>query len=321
MNLTQRLIRPYIFRELPGWGRLYGRFVGDYRRDVHWAGAGRRTIRGKLHGYEMDLDLSHWSERTTYFLGRFYDLEMQLLLIGLLRPGDRFVDVGANIGMISLVGARLVGESGVVDAFEPNPACASRIESFVARNRISQVRIHRMGAGEADAELTLTIPRRNAGEASLTRFDGEAMDPEAFERVSVAVRPADAVLDEDPRPPVFIKIDVEGYECFALKGLAGTLARHRPLVATEVAADYLKQAGSTPADLARILEGLGYHGWSITSRRVGLRRELALEPIDPASTFYNALWIPDEGPARERFLASFPNLARLVSAPGVAVAP
>jgi hypothetical protein len=83
------MVRPYIWHELPGWGRLYSRFVGDYRRDASWAGEPSRTIRGKLHGYEIDLDLSRWSERATYFLGRFYDLENQLLPTRILRPGDR----------------------------------------------------------------------------------------------------------------------------------------------------------------------------------------------------------------------------------------
>ncbi len=68
----------------------------------------------------MDLDLARASERFSYFTGRFYELGMQLLLMDLVRAGDRVVDIGANVGEISLLCSRLVGPTGVVDAFEPN---------------------------------------------------------------------------------------------------------------------------------------------------------------------------------------------------------
>lgn len=308
MNLIQRLILPLIRREVPGWGRLYNRFVGDFRNDARWAGEPIRVIRGKLHGYEMDLDLSRWSERATYFLGRFYDLETQTLVAGLLRPGDRFVDVGANIGMITLVAAERVGAGGLVDAFEPNPACVARIRSFIERNRITQIRVHETAAGEADAELTLTIPRYNSGEASLTRFGSNA-DADRFDRKVVPVRRVDDVLADDPRPPILIKMDVEGYECIALRGLTETLRRSKPIVITEVGADMLKQAGNTPGDMTDFFGEIGYRGWMLDLRKVGLGHQIDLAPIDPTCQFYNAVWIPNEGPGRTRFAESFPALA------------
>jgi hypothetical protein len=73
------------------------------------AALARTWMRGKLHGYEMSLDLGNWSNRQTYFLGRFYDLPTQLVLLSCLRPDDIFVDIGANEGMISLLASRLVG--------------------------------------------------------------------------------------------------------------------------------------------------------------------------------------------------------------------
>ncbi|MDR3621892.1 MAG: FkbM family methyltransferase [Paludisphaera borealis] len=310
MRLIQRLIRPYVWHELPGWGRLYGAFVGDFRRDVEWRDEPRRTIRGKLHGYQLDLDLSRWSERMTYYLGRFYDLELQLLVLGLLRPGDRFVDIGANIGMITLAAASKVGETGVVDAFEPNPRCAARIRSFLEHNHIGHVRLHEMGVGDVDAELCLSVPRHNSGEGSFLPFDSTENTPDRYEQMTVPVHVADSILEADPRPPMMIKMDVEGFECFALKGLSRTIERHRPIVATEVESSHLVRAGQTPADLCRVMEDFGYEGWVFGLRRVGLRQELDLQPIDPAASSYNALWLPADGPARRRFEESFPNLAR-----------
>jgi hypothetical protein len=69
--LKRYVVRPYIWCELPMWGWLFEQFVGDYRRDAEWANESPQVVRGKLHGYEMELDLAHWSARETCFLGRW----------------------------------------------------------------------------------------------------------------------------------------------------------------------------------------------------------------------------------------------------------
>src|SRR4051812_18642998 len=77
---------PYTRRELPGWGRLFR--AAGLLRDNWWSGTGSRQITGKLHGYQMVLNLDNWSDRHTYFVGRYYDLASQLLLQKSLRSGD-----------------------------------------------------------------------------------------------------------------------------------------------------------------------------------------------------------------------------------------
>jgi len=106
LNACVMAVRPYTMRELPGWGRLYELLVGGYRRNQRWTGFAPRWVRGKLHGYDMLIDLASWSNRDTYFLGRFYDVPNQLLIKALVQPGETVVDIGANEGMISLVAAR-----------------------------------------------------------------------------------------------------------------------------------------------------------------------------------------------------------------------
>ena len=141
------LLLPITRLELPGWGRLCSA-VGLFRYDDdHWRTAPVKIIRGKLHGYRMRLRLSDWSDRMTFFLGRYYDLPTQLLMSICLRPGDRFIDIGANIGMISLLAARLVGPSGRVDSVEPNPKCIEIFREHIALNPIGNIHIHPVAAG------------------------------------------------------------------------------------------------------------------------------------------------------------------------------
>ena len=85
----------------------------------------------------MELDLRDALERQTYFLCRYYDLENQLALDVLLKPGDTFIDIGANIGMTTLHGASRVGENGKVIALEPQPICCAKIKRNLEINAIN----------------------------------------------------------------------------------------------------------------------------------------------------------------------------------------
>ncbi len=67
------LVRPYIRRELPAWGKVYKTVVGDYEADDQRKAPERIWFRGKFHKYEMSLDLGYWSNRATFFLGRYPD--------------------------------------------------------------------------------------------------------------------------------------------------------------------------------------------------------------------------------------------------------
>lgn len=251
--LCVALLRPYIYRELPGWGYLYNIFIGGYGRDSEWVGQPQRWIRGKRHGYEMMLDVGRWSNRVTYFLGRFYDLPTQLVLEAILRPQDSFVDIGANEGMISLLASRLVGKGGQVVSFEPNPQPRAKFQLALDRNGISNIRLFDFALGAKAGVLPLTVPKVNTGEGSFGKLD---YPPELVDVVECEIRVGDFELkDIEPR---LVKIDVEGFECQVIRGLQGVLERHRPAVVTEVVASHLARAQSSPLELAGLMKGYGY---------------------------------------------------------------
>jgi FkbM family methyltransferase len=112
-----------------------------------------------------------------------------------LRHGDRFFDIGANIGMISLLSSRLVGPEGVVDAFEPNARCIARIHTLVNLNHIGNVRVHEMALAATNAWLPLSVPKYNSGEGTLTRVDERNFGPsDNIERFKVPVGVGDEAL-------------------------------------------------------------------------------------------------------------------------------
>lgn len=276
------LALPYLRSELPGWGRLFAVCrINDGKGD-QWRNAGRRTIVGKWHGYRMDLDLSNWSERTTYFLGRFYDLDLQLLLNAALRPGDRMADVGANIGMITLHAASLVGPGGRVESFEPNPRCLQRLRQALEANRISQVRVHPMGLSDKNETLTLRVLTDHDGMGTFAEVQGKEaeMVSRTFE---VPVGVGDEVLlkdAQDEKPLALVKIDVEGYEHHVLRGLRKTLEKYKPIVVAEVVSDNLKRAGTSRAQIDQFMRELGYgQPCALGTKRRVLRHHLRLRRI------------------------------------------
>jgi precorrin-6B methylase 2 len=152
-ELVIGLARPYILNELPGWGYVYRWAVGsEEQRQWFWADAPSRTVRGKLHGFEMRLDLSHWSDRSTFFLGRWIDLQNQLFMRDLLEPGNTVVDVSAHRGSFALVASRLVGHRGKVVCFDADPQNADHLHHDIAANGIGNIVVEPAGLSDAVLE-------------------------------------------------------------------------------------------------------------------------------------------------------------------------
>ena len=281
------IAQPYIRRELPGWGRVFDLLVGGYQHDALWRDLAPRWIQGKLHGYEMRLDLGGWSNRKTYFLGRFYDLATQLTLKVILRPGNTFIDIGANEGMMSLLAAHLVGSSGKVIAFEPNPRPREIFEAAIGRNDIKQIDLRPIGVGDADATLTLHVPRINSGEGS---FGQPAYLAKDIIEIVCAVRRGDAELEASQ--PDLIKIDVEGFEEHVLRGLDETITRARCPVVTEIVGAHLRRAESSVAALEAIFSAWGYRPFAMCLARAGLKRRLLLRPAELSPSYAgDILWV------------------------------
>ncbi|MDQ3440266.1 MAG: FkbM family methyltransferase [Planctomycetota bacterium] len=288
--LVAKIAVPYARLELPGWGRVL-RAAGVYQEDG-WSGAPTRVIRGKLHGYTMRLSLANWSERQTYFLGRYYDLHTQAFAMTCVRPGDTFIDVGGNSGMITLLAARLVGEGGHVHTFEPNPVEGDRIRAALDENGIPNVTLHRMGLADARAELTLSVVSHHSGLGTFAEVLPWEAKYVSAKHVAKVAR-GDDVLPPNLNGAVTIKVDVEGYECRVLRGLHGTLTKYRPAVVAEASDAHLRRAGQSAKELLDLMADLGYRAYRTAIRRRLGRQRLSFAPIHKgdASLPRNVAWL------------------------------
>ncbi len=131
-----------------------------------------------------------------------------------LRPGEVFVDVGANIGALTLVAAKRVGDTGRVFAFEPHPRIYSFLMGNVTLNRRRNVQLFNVALGDKRGELKL----------SNYRSDDQNEITESGEIV-IPVDTLDSILPNTLSEIALMKIDVEGYEKFVLEGATETMAK------------------------------------------------------------------------------------------------
>lgn len=206
--------------------------------------------------------------RSVYYFGDL-DRKLTTLLKRILRPGDTFVDIGANIGLVTMEAAAMVGPQGKIYSFEPQPAVAGMMQRSLTANAFNWVHLQRYGLGSASRTVTLHVPAGNAGGASQHRTDG------AGEDVRVEIRDARQVFAElGIARPRLIKIDVEGAELEILEVCAEPLraapAEFIVCETNDVAEKYWQQP------LTRLLAGLDYQIYGVVKEIFTLR----LFPID-----------------------------------------
>lgn len=178
-----------------------------------------------------------------------------------LRPGHVFVDVGANVGYFTLLGASLVGPGGRVVAVEAHPTLAGTLQRNVVINGYyGFVTTHHKAAWSETTELEFHIRANFAGNSSVGTIDAAGLERlgDTEEAVSVEAVVLDELLADLPRVDV-MKIDVEGAEVHAFQGLTRILEANPGIVIMfEWARAQIESVGDAPEDLVDLVEGLGF---------------------------------------------------------------
>ncbi len=220
----------------------------------------RAQLPGDLGRLSFICDLRDTIAREVCFTGRYEPQETQLAQ-ALLGPGMVVVDVGANWGYFTLVCAHLVADRGRVIALEPHPRLASMLADNVKENRLPQVAVHRVAAGARSASTAFVGFDERGGNWGVSRA-AHGSDVADFESKTVAI---DTFLDECNVGRVdLIKIDIEGAEGDAIRGMADGLVRRRYRYAlVECHPAELTRIGTSVAECLRPFRTAGYRGWHI----------------------------------------------------------
>lgn len=166
-----------------------------------------------MHGFNLKIDplKDTGVERSIYYTGT-YELACLHIIKNILQEGEVFVDIGANIGLMSVFSALIVQNKGVVYSFEPNPATRSILKENIHLNDVKNIIVSEYAIGsKTDKGRIFENWHINRGGASLI---DSGMGSDYYDITIIK-------LDEfvNLRKPIkLIKIDVEGYEMEALKG-------------------------------------------------------------------------------------------------------
>jgi FkbM family methyltransferase len=215
-----------------------------------------RVIRLR-HSFRLKVDLSDWLGRHCFVTGE-YEAATTRVVVALLKPGGRVVDVGANVGYFSLLAARCVGALGHVLAFEPVPVVREHLLENIKLNGFANCEVRSEALCDRSGETVNFYegPRNHRGVSSLRALS----DSDAVHTVRTMR------LDDLPpgqKPIALIKIDVEGAELLALYGMRQSLERDRPDLIIEVTDSFLSQMGHSAQMLCHFLKNLGYQMYEI----------------------------------------------------------
>ena len=205
----------------------------------------------------MTVRTSDVTGRIMFVRGCFEPGVVRMLRL-MAEPGHTAVDVGANIGQMTVVMSRAVGDSGAVHSFEPLPAMFEELACNVALNQLKNVRLNRLGLADRPGSATM-----HAFEVGWEAFSsiGRPPRPEAGSAVSIEipVETLDAyTAEEGLRRVDLIKLDVEGAELSVVKGAEQVLRRHAPTLVFEAQPITAEGSGWHVREIWERLSVLGY---------------------------------------------------------------
>lgn len=202
-----------------------------------------------------------------------------------LKPGDLFVDIGANIGLFSLLAAKLVGPSGNVYAFEPTGRIYERLAVNVRLNGFECVACYPLALSDHIGQQPLFISKDGfdawnsfARPVAGQSFEHELVECETWDHFAIQHDLLGKVS--------MIKLDVEGWEIPVLSGAKETLSRaDAPLLQVEFTDAVSASAGFSCKDTYQFLDDLGYRMFVYDAKR----RELINDPLRETYPYLNLI--------------------------------
>lgn len=218
----------------------------------------------RLYGSQQHHLMLHWLAKGSY--ERF----TRKLFKRALEPGMRVLDIGANIGYYTLLAAKAVGSTGKVFAFEADPENARFLSHNVALNGVADtVTVIPKAAASRSGTVRFFSNRANSVLSSLI-VEGEATDA-----VEVECTTVDAAISPHERIDV-VKLDVEGGEVDALRGMSETISRmDRLILFVECCPYVLALAGGSVTELLDELERHGFRVHLIQERLKDVTTDLS----------------------------------------------
>lgn len=193
------------------------------------------------------------------FINGFYEPNETYLLTRLLDKNMVFLDIGANIGVYTLLASRLVGNNGTVIAVEPSRREYNRLLAQIKLNQLTNVKAIRTALGTSSKKHTLLniaiAPQE--GHNTLGNFAYEETRLAYKEKVKLAT--LDELINKEKIERLdFIKMDTEGAESSVLESGIDSISKYHPAILLEVSTPALKGQHHTPQDIYKFFKKIPY---------------------------------------------------------------
>jgi FkbM family methyltransferase len=194
------------------------------------------------------------------YFGKGFEYKTIDKFISLLKKGDVVIDVGANIGMYSLLAAELVGEEGKVYSFEPVSATFNALNENLQLNHVSVAKTHKIALSNGNGSARISIPESVGRGDFSDAFNSLNLDENGKGGEVVQTMTLDTFVTEHQIDSIdFVKVDIEGAELLFFKGCHDVLSRIRPkYIIFEAYEEFCSRFDYTIADMIVLLNSYGY---------------------------------------------------------------
>lgn len=262
--------------------RFHPRGTDWFLRKIHPPGNDRpiRSIVDYDRGLAINVDTRSFLEWYIYFYGAFRP-EISKLLNRMLRPGHVAFDIGANIGMHTIIMANCVGPTGRVHCFEPDPHPLGRLKRNLALNGLDFVECHQAALSAKTETRRFFLHDETIGNFANASLHAANVGKET-EAIDVEVLSLDDFVARNPVPRLdVIKLLAQGEEWNVLQGARATIAKYRPKIFFLYEPSYWQRQNLVLMDAVGFFKQYGYTTYAI---EFGPRREVTGE-IDKGQVF------------------------------------
>jgi len=206
---------PILKRLFPSIIRRYFMLIGKYQINI------------KINNFIFEIDIRESIERKTYFIREYEKKRMDKLhLFSKKVNSEILIDIGANIGFYSILSSSRFRQ---IYSFEPNERNFKVLKKNIENNKLKNIKILNFGLGENEEVL---MGNSNT-KGKLFQTSGFAINKDNKKGERVLVKKGDDVL-QFKNKTLTIKIDVEGFEFFVLKGLKSALINNLCILQIEI---------------------------------------------------------------------------------------
>ena len=211
-----------------------------------------RGLQRRVNGHKLRLPTRYFK-----YFPETYEAENFEFLKESCKPGAVIIDIGAHIGLFSIIAAQVTGKRGKLYAFEPAPGTFALLQQTVVINHEEQViETIQKAVGKENGKITFFVSDNNADNSnSLVNYK----EDRSLHGIDVAVTSIDNFVKEKNISKLnFIKIDVEGAEYDTLQGAVNTLKNLRPRCIVAIHPEPIAAKGDRLEDIYDFIVGCNY---------------------------------------------------------------